>query len=197
MFFFSLSYVCLNEYAMGTRILLLTNNYPISGVNLYGSTSVCHYFAKEWVARGIDVRVVFYYTVYTPLFHFLGRMFGEKISNIFPTTINSVRFKNEFDYIFKQAKNLIRFFIIYRPARFFIINAFIFLFFGFLIAFRYLWFYFHHDGAGHIQSLILCAIIFVISFLCFILAIIGDLFSINRKLLEDIQYKLRNEKYKK
>ena len=83
---------------MGTRILLLTNNYPISGVNLYGSTSVCHYFAKEWVARGIDVRVVFYYTVYTPLFHFLGRMFGEKISNIFPTTINSVRFKNEFEY---------------------------------------------------------------------------------------------------
>lgn len=83
---------------METRILLLTNNYPISGVNLYGSTSVCHYFAKEWVSRGVDVRVVFYYTVYTPLFHILGRMFGEKIANFFPTTINSARFKNEFEY---------------------------------------------------------------------------------------------------
>ena len=106
-------------------------------------------------------------------------------------------FKNEFDYIFKQAKNLIRFFIIYRPARFFILNAFLFFILGLMIAFRYLWFYFHNDGSGHIQSLILCLIIFIISFLSFILAIVGDLFSINRKLLEDIQYKLRCEKYKK
>lgn len=83
---------------MKQKILLLTNNYPISGVSLYGSTSVCHYFAKEWTKRGIDVRVVFYYTVYASLFHVLGRILGKKIANFFPTTINSVKFKKEYEY---------------------------------------------------------------------------------------------------
>lgn len=83
---------------MDSRVLLLTNNYPIPGVNLYASTSVCHYFAKEWMKKGIDVRVIFYYTVYNPIFHYLGKKFGSKITNIFPTTINEFRFDKQFEY---------------------------------------------------------------------------------------------------
>ena len=48
---------------------------------------------------------------------------------------------------------------------------------------------------GHVQSLILSAIILILSFLIFMIAILADLFSINRKLLEDIQYELRKERY--
>jgi len=106
-------------------------------------------------------------------------------------------FKNNFDYIFKQAKNLIRFFIIYRPARFFVFISFLFLIPAFIIGFRFLYFYFIGFGKGHIQSLILCAILFFMSFISFALAILGDLLSINRKLLEDIQYEIKEEKYKK
>lgn len=105
-------------------------------------------------------------------------------------------FKNNFDYIFKQAKNLIRFFIIYRPCKFFSVLAFFFLIIGLLIGFRFLYFYSVQDGAGHIQSLILCAIVLTMSFICFMLAIVGDLFTINRKILEDIQYDIRQNKYK-
>lgn len=106
-------------------------------------------------------------------------------------------FKSNFDYIFKQAKNLIRFFIIYRPSRFFTIISSIFLIFGLILGLRFLYFYITHNGAGHIQSLILCAILSTLSFVCFMLAIIGDLFSINRKILEEIQYEIRQNKYKK
>ena len=105
---------------------------------------------------------------------------------------NSKLFKNDFDYIFKQAKNLIRFFIIYRPARFFSIFGSLFLLIGGLIGIRFLIY-----ETGHIQSLILCAIILTLSFICFLLAILGDLLSINRKLLEEIRYEIRAEKYKK
>ena len=106
-------------------------------------------------------------------------------------------FKNNFDYIIKQAKNTVRFFIIYRPFKFFsIISALLFLF-GFVLGARFLYFYLTNDGAGHIQSLILCAIILTLSFVCFMLAIVGDLFSINRKILEDIQFEIRQNKYKK
>ncbi|MBQ4645820.1 MAG: glycosyltransferase family 2 protein [Candidatus Gastranaerophilales bacterium] len=105
-------------------------------------------------------------------------------------------FKNNFDYIFKQAKNLIRFFIIYRPARFFSLIAIILFFIGFVLGARFLYYYFSFDGTGHIQSLILCAIILTLSFICAMLAIVGDLFSINRKMLEDIQFEIRQNKYK-
>ena len=106
-------------------------------------------------------------------------------------------FKNDLDYIFKQGKNLIRFFIIYRPCRFFIFVATIFFIIGFLIGFRYLFYFFFGNPQGHIQSLILCAIILFLSFICYTLAVVGDLFSINRRLLEDIRYEIKNKKYEK
>lgn len=106
-------------------------------------------------------------------------------------------FKNNFDYIFKQAKNLIRFFIIYRPARFFSIISGLLFFIGLIIGLRFLYFYFISDGSGHIQSLILCAIILTMSFISVMLAIVGDLFSINRKILEEIRFEMRQNKYKK
>lgn len=101
-------------------------------------------------------------------------------------------FKNDLDYIYKQTKNLIRFFIIYRSARFFTLFGTILLIAAILLGLRFLFY-----STGHIQSLILCSIVSVLSFICYTLAILGDLLSINRKLLEDIRYELRYEKYKK
>ena len=101
-------------------------------------------------------------------------------------------FKNNFDYVFKQAKNLLRFFIIYRPARFFTVFGILLLIFGLCLGIRFLFY-----STGHIQSLILCAIVSTLSFMCFMLAIIGDLLSINRKMLEEIRYELRSAKFKK
>ncbi len=106
-------------------------------------------------------------------------------------------FKSNFQYIFEQSKNIIRFFIIYSPKKFFNFLAGVFFIFALFLGLRFLYFYFNNDGTGHIQSLILCAIIFTLSFLCFSLAIIGDLLSINRKILEEMRYCLRQDKYKK
>ncbi len=170
----------------------------ISGIDVKDAASGFRAFSKDALLN-LNVFNQFSYTIETIV---QAKNKNLKVTNV-DINVNeqinrkSKLFKNDFDYIFKQAKNLIRFFIIYRPARFFMINAFIFFFLGLLISFRYLWFFFNFDGSGHVQSLILASIIFILSFLCFILAIIGDLFSINRKLLEDIQYKLRCDKYKK
>ena len=106
-------------------------------------------------------------------------------------------FKNNFDYIFKQAKTTIRFFIIYRPVKFFTTLANIFLLTGMILGIRFIYYYIMHDGSGHVQSLILCSIVIILAFLLYMIAILGDLFTINRKLLEDIQLELRQKKYKK
>lgn len=101
-------------------------------------------------------------------------------------------FKNDYDYILKQAFNLIRFFIVYAPAKFFSIIAIFILVLAIILGLRFLYF-----GSGHIQSLILCAILATISFISFALAILGDLISINRKMLEGLQYEQRLKKYQK
>ncbi len=106
-------------------------------------------------------------------------------------------FKNIFSYMLKQASTLLRFFIIYRPFRFFGFISLILFILGIIPGIRFLVYYFSSSGNGHIQSLILCSILLITSFIVLIIAIMGDLISVNRKLLEDIQYKLREKTYKK
>ena len=64
---------------------------------------------------------------------------------------------------------------------------------GFLIFMRFLIFYLGGDGDGHIQSLILAAVMIGIGFQVGVLAFVADLLSVNRQLLEEIQYKNRSD----
>lgn len=99
--------------------------------------------------------------------------------------------KNMFDYIRRSIFTMIRMFIIYRPFRFFAILAGMFLLLGILIGLRFLWFYIFESGIGHIQSLILSAILIITGVQVGVIAVLSELLSINRKLLEDIQKRLK------
>lgn len=100
--------------------------------------------------------------------------------------------KNVFDYIIRSIFTMIRMFIVYRPFRFFAIIGLLFLLPGVLLGARFLYYYFNSSGAGHIQSLILSAILILTGVQMGIIAIFADLQSVNRKLLEDIQMRLKN-----
>ena len=99
--------------------------------------------------------------------------------------------KNLFQYIKNSAFTIIRMFIIYRPFRFFAIIASIFLLLGLILGFRFLYYYMTGFGTGHVQSLILASILILTGFHLGIFAILADLLSINRKLSEDIQLRLK------
>lgn len=99
--------------------------------------------------------------------------------------------KNIFDYIFKSMKTIIRMFIVYRPFRFFISIAFLIGIVGLGLVLRFAYFYLNGNGNGHIQSLIFAAIFLISAVQIGIIAILGDLLSINRKLLEDIQIRVK------
>ena len=105
--------------------------------------------------------------------------------------------KNIFDYTFKSMKTTIRMFIVYRPFRFFITIAGMLAFLGLIVVARFLYYYFMGNGNGHIQSLILAAILLISSVQISIIAIIGDLLSINRKIMEDVQTRLKKLELKK
>ncbi len=97
-------------------------------------------------------------------------------------------------YIQKSILTILRIFVVYKPFRFFIsIGAVLFLL-GSLISFRFLWYHFSGQGAGLVQSLILASILIGIGFQTMMVAFIADLLSVNRRLLEELQYKLREDK---
>lgn len=108
-------------------------------------------------------------------------------------------FKSMSAYLRKSIITIIRIFIIYKPFRFFITISLILFIIGVLISLRFLWFYFTDSGSGHIQSLILSTLLIGSSISLFVVGILADIISVNRKLLEKIDWQLREieEKLKK
>ena len=116
--------------------------------------------------------------------------------NVNPELRKSKLVHNMFDYIRRSIFTMIRMFIIYRPFRFFIIFSILFILCGLLIGIRFLYFYLIGDGGGHVQSLILSAVLLIVGFQISIIAVLSDLLSINRKLLEDVQQRLKTQSLK-
>ncbi|MCQ2744239.1 MAG: glycosyltransferase family 2 protein [bacterium] len=114
-----------------------------------------------------------------------------------PKLRESRLFNNIFSYIFKSIKTILRMFIVYRPFRFFATIASVSGIIGLILVLRFLYYFFNGFGNGHVQSLIFASVFLIASVQIFIIAIIGDLMSINRKLLEDIQIRLKKIELKK
>jgi hypothetical protein len=108
-----------------------------------------------------------------------------------PATRESRLMSSAYAYIRRSIVTIIRIFAVYRPFRFFALIGFILFFIGFVLGARFLYFYFSGDGSGHVQSLILAGVLLVIGFQTILVAFLADLLAANRKLLEDIRYRLR------
>lgn len=111
--------------------------------------------------------------------------------NVNPELRKSKLIKNMFDYIKRSMFTMMRMFIVYRPFRFFAIIGSLFLIPGMLVGIRFLYFYFNNQGAGHVQSLILAAVLILAGVQIGLIAVLADLLSVNRKLLEDIQTRVK------
>lgn len=104
-----------------------------------------------------------------------------------PELRHSRLFSNMFLYIWRSIFTMLRMFIIYRPFRFFITIGVIFLFSGLILGGRFLYYFACGNGQGHIQSLILAAILLLTGVQVSLIAVLSELISINRKLIEDVQ----------
>jgi len=95
------------------------------------------------------------------------------------------------DYIKRSFMTIIRIFVVYKPFRFFMTIGVLLFMSGFVIGLRFLYYYFTEGGEGHIQSLILAAILLGIGFQTMLSAFLADLHAVNRRLMEDIQYRMK------
>jgi glycosyltransferase involved in cell wall biosynthesis len=93
-------------------------------------------------------------------------------------------------YVRRSLLTIVRIFILYKPLRFFVILGTLLLIPGIVLGLRFLTFYLAGDGSGHIQSLILTAILMLSAVLMYLAGILADLIAANRVLLEEVRMRL-------
>jgi glycosyltransferase involved in cell wall biosynthesis len=108
-----------------------------------------------------------------------------------PSTRPSRLMKNIPHYLANSTATILRAYTMYRPLRVFTLFSLLFLLAGLLISARFLYYFVNGNGAGHIQSLILAAVFFIVGFQTFLIGLVADLIGFNRKILEEVLYRLR------
>ncbi|HEY4093125.1 MAG TPA: glycosyltransferase family 2 protein [Luteibacter sp.] len=92
-------------------------------------------------------------------------------------------------YVRRSIVTIVRIFVVYRPFRFFASIGAVLFVAGMIPGIRFVTKYLQGDGDGHIQSLILAAILLGMGFQTMLIAFIADLLAANRRLLEDVRFK--------
>lgn len=114
-----------------------------------------------------------------------------------PELRKSRLFKSMGNYIKRASTTIVRAFMMYKPMKFFCTLGAVLFLIGLALGIRFIVFLCQGQGTGHIQSLILTAILLIMGFQSFLIGLQADVIAANRKLLEDIQYHVRKLDYDK
>ncbi len=94
-------------------------------------------------------------------------------------------------YLAQSIVIIIRAYTMYHPIRIFLVFGLVFILIGLAPTVRFLYFYLIGDGTGHIQSLIFAAVSMIVGFQVLLIGLLADLIGFNRKILEEVLYRLR------
>jgi glycosyltransferase involved in cell wall biosynthesis len=108
-----------------------------------------------------------------------------------PATRPSRLMRSLGDYLAHSSITIVRAYTTYRPLRAFLTVGALVVLAGTLLGLRFLFFYFQGNGGGHVQSLILAAVLLVVGFQVSLIGLVADLIGSNRKLLEELLYRVR------
>jgi glycosyltransferase involved in cell wall biosynthesis len=108
-----------------------------------------------------------------------------------PRTRPSRLMRSTGEYLLHSGVTILRAYTMYRSLRVFTTFSLVFLLAGLVLAGRYLYFVVMGQSGGHVQSLILSAVLLIVGFQTFLIGLVADLISFNRKILEEMLYRLR------
>ena len=107
-------------------------------------------------------------------------------------TRQSRLFGSVFSYIRQSAATVVRIYAMYEPLKIFATTGLISFSVGLLISLRFLYYYFNGEGQGHLQSLILSAVLMIVGFQVLLIGLMADVISASRKLTEEVLYRMRS-----
>ncbi len=108
-----------------------------------------------------------------------------------PQTRPSRLMRNIPHYLANSTATILRAYTMYRPLRVFSLVGGVLIFLGLLLGLRFLYYYLTSNGAGHIQSVILAAVLLIVGFQVLLIGLVADLIGFNRMISEDTLYRVR------
>jgi glycosyltransferase involved in cell wall biosynthesis len=163
----------------------------VSDTDIPDATSGFRAFSKD-AALKINILSDFTYTLETLIQAGIKNI---SVASVMIKTNEKLRdsrlFKSIRSYITKSISTIIRIYTMYRPLRVFTYVGSTILFTGVMLGIRFLYFYMSGNGAGHIQSLILAAVLSIVGFQIVMIGLLADIIASNRKLIEEVLYRIR------
>jgi glycosyltransferase involved in cell wall biosynthesis len=108
-----------------------------------------------------------------------------------PKTRKSRLFRSLPKFIMHQIGTMVRMYTMFQPLRVFVYIGGLCILAGLVPSIRFLFYYFSGQGSGHIQSLILAAVLFIVGFQILVLGLVADVISFNRRLIEETLFRIR------
>jgi glycosyltransferase involved in cell wall biosynthesis len=110
-----------------------------------------------------------------------------------PRTRESRLFDSVGGYVKRSGATIVRIYTMYEPLKVFTYIGLAVFGVGFVIALRFLYLYLttFTGGGRYIQSLIFAAVLMIVGFQVLLIGLLADVMSANRKLLEDVLYRVR------
>ncbi|MBF0493820.1 MAG: glycosyltransferase family 2 protein, partial [Candidatus Omnitrophica bacterium] len=102
-------------------------------------------------------------------------------------------------YITRSIATILRIYLMYEPLKSFVTIGLAPIVCSFLLVGRFFYYYFTSvkGSSGHVQSLIIAAMVFVAGLMIIVIGLLGDIISANRKLNEEILYRYRKDSVEK
>ena len=162
-----------------------------SGVNTPDATSGFRALTRDAALRTL-VLSGYSYTLETLIQAGMKRTAIEYVPvRVNPQTRPSRLMKSMWHYIKNSGVTIVRAYAMYRPLRVFTLLGATLILLGTIPGIRFLYFYVTGSPVGHVQSLILSAILVIVGFQVLLIGLLADLMSFNRKMLEEVLYRTR------
>ncbi|MFQ5744143.1 MAG: glycosyltransferase family 2 protein, partial [Acidobacteriota bacterium] len=165
----------------------------LSGTRVADATSGFRAYSREAALR-LNVVTEFTYTLETLIQAGKRRLTVVDVPvRAHPTARTSRLAPTMGHYVSQAGAAMARAYALYEPLKLFTTLGLVLMLGGVVLGLRFLYFFWFIDGSGarHLQSLILAAILSIVGFQTLCLALLSDLLAGNRKLLEEVLYRIR------
>ena len=163
----------------------------ISGMDIPDATSGFRALSREAALRTLVLND-YSYTLETLIQAGVRRMPVEYVKvRTNPQTRPSRLIRSVPHYLANSSATIVRSYTMYRPLRFFSIFGGLFILGGLAFAGRFLYYYIIGQGGGHLQSVILAAVLLIVGFQVILIGLVADLIGFNRKILEELLYRIK------
>jgi glycosyltransferase involved in cell wall biosynthesis len=162
----------------------------VSGTNIPDTTSGFRALTREAALR-INIVSEFTYTLESIIQAGKKRLAVTALPIEARETRPSRLFASTWEYVKRSAATIVRIYAMYEPFKLFVVLGSSLLAAGVCLGLRYVWFWSHGKITGHLQSAILSVLLVILGFQALQWGILADLIASNRKLLEDLLYRVR------